>query len=110
MNWIEGYGPKWKCHKCGWVVVALFGSKLPNNCFHCKEPRKNEMNGIIKTLKKTFGFIRSDRGLEYFFHARSMDATSNVKLEGLREGDRVTFEEEVTQSPKGPRAERVRLA
>ena len=61
------------------------------------------MEGVIKSLKtdKGFGFIRDGRGTEYFFHFSAAPEWS-----GLREGQRVTFEQE--ESPKGPRAGNVR--
>jgi CspA family cold shock protein len=63
------------------------------------------MTGTIKTLRleKGFGFIKDERGQEYFFHR---SAVYGEGLEDLREGDRVEFE--VGQGAKGPRAENVR--
>lgn len=64
------------------------------------------MKGTIKRLvsDKGFGFIRDDRGQEFFFHRSSVDGSFDM----LREGQEVTFEEE--SSSKGPRASRVRSA
>ena len=61
--------------------------------------------GTIKRLAhdKGFGFIRDDRGQEYFFHRSSVEGS----FDELHEEDQVTFEEE--HSPKGPRANSVRL-
>jgi CspA family cold shock protein len=53
---------------------------------------------------KGFGFIRDDRGQEYFFHYSAVEGN----FADLRVGQHVSFEEEV--SPKGPRATNVRLA
>lgn len=62
-------------------------------------------DGTVKRLveDKGFGFIRAADGTEYFFHRTSVEGS----FESLREGSRVTFD--VGQSPKGPRAEHVRL-
>jgi CspA family cold shock protein len=51
---------------------------------------------------KGFGFIRDERGQEYFFHRSGVDGS----FEDLYQGQQVSFEEEV--SPKGPRANNVR--
>jgi cold shock protein len=62
-------------------------------------------NGTIKRVvrDKGFGFIRDDRGQEFFFHRSSVDGD----FTRLNEGQQVAFEEE--PSPKGPRAGSVRL-
>ena len=62
-------------------------------------------NGAIKTLtNKGFGFIAGPDGKEYFFH---QSACVGVVFDSLHEGQNVTFE--VSQGPKGPRAENVTL-
>jgi CspA family cold shock protein len=63
------------------------------------------MTGTIRTLRtdKGFGFIKDDKGNEYFFHR---SAVYGEGLEDLREGDSVEFQ--VGEGPKGPRAEDVR--
>ena len=60
--------------------------------------------GTIKRIArdKGFGFIRDGGGQEYFFHRSAVEGS----FDDLREGQRVSFEEE--QSPKGPRANNVR--
>jgi CspA family cold shock protein len=60
--------------------------------------------GTIKRVArdKGFGFIRDGGGQEYFFHRSAVQGS----FDDLREGQRVSFEEE--QSPKGPRANNVR--
>jgi CspA family cold shock protein len=60
--------------------------------------------GTIKRIArdKGFGFIRDGAGQEYFFHRSSVQGS----FDDLREGQRVSFEEE--QSAKGPRAGSVR--
>jgi CspA family cold shock protein len=60
--------------------------------------------GTIKRLQrdKGFGFIRDGAGQDFFFHRSSVQGD----FDGLREGQRVNFEEE--PSPKGLRAGNVR--
>lgn len=62
--------------------------------------------GTIKKLiaDKGFGFIEGGKG-DLFFHHSELDGTS---IEALRVGQQVTYEE--GRGPKGPRAEKVRLA
>lgn len=61
-------------------------------------------SGTIKRVvrDKGFGFIRDDRGQEFFFHRSSVEGD----FDRLAEGQHVAFEEE--QSAKGPRAGSVR--
>jgi len=62
--------------------------------------------GIIK--KKTdrgFGFIRTNRGNDLFFH---MSAVDGVTFDELQEGQKVSYVE--AKSEKGARAESVRRA
>ena len=63
------------------------------------------MTGTIRTLRvdKGFGFIKDAAGKEYFFH---QSAVQGEGINDLRENDSVEFE--VSQGPKGPRAENVR--
>ena len=63
------------------------------------------MTGTIRTLRadKGFGFIKDATGNDYFFH---QSAIYGEGIADLREGDSVEFE--VSQGPKGPRAENVR--
>jgi len=64
------------------------------------------MTGTIKKLTdKNFGFIAQEGGDDLFFHANSLDG---VEFESLREGDKVEFE--VTDTPKGKAADKVRKA
>jgi cold shock protein len=62
-------------------------------------------NGTIKKLvsDRGFGFIQADDGKEYFFHRSGVESAGFDSLVG---GESVEFE--VEQSPKGPRAARVR--
>ena len=64
--------------------------------------------GTIKKVvsDRGFGFITAEDGQEYFFHRSGVD--SSLGFDSLSGGERVTFE--VEQSPKGPRAGRVRMA
>jgi len=62
-------------------------------------------NGTIKKLisERGFGFIAADDGKEYFFHRDGTDS-----FDSLQGGEKVTFE--VVSSPKGPRANLVKLS
>jgi CspA family cold shock protein len=64
--------------------------------------------GTIKKVvaDRGFGFIAAEDGKEYFFHRGGLDAS--LDFDRLQGGERVEFD--VTQSPKGPRAERVHAA
>lgn len=63
--------------------------------------------GTIKKLvsDRGFGFIAADDGKEYFFHRDGLE--SSVSFDGLRAGEKVTFD--IETSLKGPRAQRVRM-
>lgn len=65
-------------------------------------------SGTIKKLvpDRGFGFIAADDGKEYFFHRSGLD--SLISFDNLVGGESVTFE--IEPSPKGPRANRVRVA
>lgn len=65
-------------------------------------------SGTVKRLvrDKGFGFIAAGDGNEYFFHQSACE--EGASFDSLREGQAVTFEK--GQGPKGPRAERVKLA
>lgn len=71
----------------------------------CDGSKERTVRGTIRTLRvdKGFGFIKDEKGQEYFFH---QSAIYGEGIADLREGDSVEFE--VGQSPKGPRAENVR--
>jgi len=58
---------------------------------------------IKRKTDRGFGFIRTSTGEDLFFH---MSAVQGATFEDLEEGQRVEYE--VTNSPKGPRAESVR--
>jgi cold shock protein len=64
--------------------------------------------GTVKKVisDRGFGFITAEDGKEYFFHRGGLD--SSLDFDRLVGGEKVEFE--VTQSPKGPRAEHVRAA
>ncbi len=63
--------------------------------------------GKIKRLMKDrgFGFIKGNDGQEVFFHRSSL---TDLPFESLSEGQDVEFE--IEQSPKGPRASKIRPA
>jgi cold shock protein len=63
------------------------------------------MQGTIKRLirDRGFGFIRGEDGQEVFFHR---SALQGLDFDGLREGEKVSFELE--RGNKGPRAVNVR--
>lgn len=63
------------------------------------------MQGTIKKLTdKNFGFISQEgEDKDLFFHANELDG---VEFNDLQEGDAVTFE--VSDSPKGPAATKVK--
>lgn len=62
--------------------------------------------GIIKKViaDRGFGFITADDAKDYFFHRGALE--SSIDFDRLVGGERVEFE--IEQSPKGPRASRVR--
>ena len=64
--------------------------------------------GTIKKVvaDRGFGFISAADGKEYFFHRGALDAS--LEFERLTGGEPVEFE--VEESPKGPRASKVRSA
>jgi CspA family cold shock protein len=64
--------------------------------------------GTIKKVvaERGFGFIAADDAKEYFFHRSGLD--SSLDFDRLVGGEKVQFE--IAQSPKGPRADRIRAA
>ena len=70
-----------------------------------------EVTVTTGTIKKVvadrgFGFIAAEDAKEYFFHRDGLD--SSLDFDRLVGGERVEFD--VEQSPKGPRAAKVRAA
>jgi CspA family cold shock protein len=70
-----------------------------------------EVTVTTGTVKKVvsdrgFGFITSSDEKDYFFHRDALD--SSLSFDRLMGGENVEFE--IEQSPKGPRASRVRSA
>ena len=61
--------------------------------------------GTIKklVLDRGFGFIAAEDGKEYFFHRSGAEGD----FDRLQGGEKVSFE--IESSPKGPRANRVRV-
>jgi CspA family cold shock protein len=64
--------------------------------------------GTVKKVvsDRGFGFISAADEKEYFFHRNGLD--SSLDFDRLVGGEHVEFE--IEQSPKGPRAGRVRAA
>ncbi len=64
--------------------------------------------GTVKKVisDRGFGFITADDAKEYFFHRGAVDPS--LDFDRLVGGEKVEFDTE--QSPKGPRAIRVRAA
>jgi cold shock protein len=64
--------------------------------------------GIVKKLisDRGFGFITADDGKDYFFHRDGLE--ESVDFDRLSGGEKVEFD--VEQSPRGPRAVKVRAA
>jgi CspA family cold shock protein len=64
--------------------------------------------GTVKKVvaDRGFGFITAEDGKEYFFHRSGLD--SSLDFDRLAGGEKVEFE--IEQSPKGPRAAKVRSA
>ena len=64
--------------------------------------------GTVKKVisDRGFGFITAEDGKEYFFHRGALDAS--LDFDRMTGGEKVEFD--VEQSPKGPRASRVKAA
>jgi CspA family cold shock protein len=64
--------------------------------------------GTVKKIvsDRGFGFITAEDAKDYFFHRDALD--SSMDFDRLVGGERVEFD--IEQSPKGPRAARVRAA
>jgi cold shock protein len=64
--------------------------------------------GTVKKVvaDRGFGFIAADDGKEYFFHRSGLE--SSLDFDRLNGGEKVEFE--IENSPKGPRAARVRAS
>jgi len=73
-----------------------------------KRRRVNVATGTIKKViaDRGFGFITADDEKDYFFHRGALD--SSLDFDRLVGGERVDFD--IEQSPKGPRASRVKAA
>ena len=59
---------------------------------------------IKKKTDRGFGFIRTNRGVDVFFHMSSLEG---VQFEDLQEGQAVSFTE--SEGRNGPQAQNVRL-
>ena len=64
--------------------------------------------GTVKKVisDRGFGFITAEDGKEYFFHRGALD--TSLDFDRMTGGEKVEFD--VEQSPKGPRATRVKAA
>ena len=64
--------------------------------------------GTVKKLvaDRGFGFITAEDGKEYFFHRGALDMS--LDFDRMTGGEKVEFD--IEQSPKGPRASRVKAA
>ena len=65
-----------------------------------------KLNGVIKRVHATFGFIEGEDGTERFFIPSSLQKTT-CKFEDLAVGQKVQFVPIV--HPKGPRAIEIRV-
>ena len=65
-----------------------------------------ETHSLHVIADRGFGFIVAEDAKEYFFHRGGLEAT--LDFDRLVGGERVEFE--IEQSPKGPRAVKVRAA
>ncbi len=65
-------------------------------------------SGTVKKIvsDRGFGFITAEDSKDYFFHRDSVEGT--LDFDRLNGGETVTFD--VENSPKGPRASRVKAA
>ncbi len=65
-------------------------------------------NGTVKKIvaDRGFGFITAEDGKDYFFHRDVLDRS--LDFDRLNGGEAVAFD--VEQSPRGPRAGKVRAA
>jgi cold shock protein len=64
--------------------------------------------GTVKKVisDRGFGFITAEDGKEYFFHRGALD--TSLDFDRMSGGEKVEFD--IEQSPKGPRASRVKVA
>jgi cold shock protein len=64
--------------------------------------------GTVKKVisDRGFGFITAEDGKEYFFHRGALD--TSLDFDRMSGGEKVEFD--IEQSPKGPRASRVKAA
>lgn len=67
------------------------------------------MQGKLKSLNedKSYGFIKSDKGHDYFFHRSSFDGHWQDLVEDFNSDKEIALEFEPTRTDKGLRAEEV---
>jgi CspA family cold shock protein len=91
------------------VAVLLF-SNGPCATLQCSRRGEDYQmpTGTIKKIvsDRGFGFIAAEDGVEYFFHRSGVESPTD--FDSLQGGESVSFE--IEASPKGPRANRVKLA
>jgi cold shock protein len=87
------------------LVFAVFSNRPVAFQVGFEEKEHQMATGTIKRIvsERGFGFIAGADGTEYFFHRNSVE-----NFDALRGDETVTFEAE--DSPKGPRANQVRLS
>jgi CspA family cold shock protein len=90
------------------MVDGAFSSRPCVDIDRREERRGYMATGIVKKLisDRGFGFITADDGKDYFFHRDGLE--ESVDFDRLSGGEKVEFD--VEQSPRGPRAVKVRAA
>ena len=91
---------------------ADFFRKLGGNIIvaaqrHTKQRERVEMReqGVVKFWKDSYGFVKSDGGIDHFCHVKSLPAG----LDRLLMGTRVSFLSQSGKSGKGPVASDISL-
>src|SRR4029079_9338019 len=99
-------GPRRNSRRCSAWSPFSNGPRLANLVREVLEVMMT--TGTIKKVvaDRGFGFIAAEDAKEYFFHRDGLD--SSLDFDRLTSGERVEFE--IEQSPKGPRASKVRAA
>jgi CspA family cold shock protein len=95
----------WRC--VAWSIPFSNGPCVPPSLFG-KSVEVLVATGTIKKVvaDRGFGFIVAEDAKEYFFHRGGLD--SSLDFDRLAGGERVEFD--IEESPKGPRAARVRAS
>src|SRR4029079_4998528 len=100
------WGPRRNSRRCSAWSPFSNGPRLANLVREVLEVMMT--TGTIKKVvaDRGFGFIAAEYSKEYFFQRDGLD--SSLDFDRLTGGERVEFE--IEQSPKGPRASKVRAA